>query len=99
MDLLNIHFQRSSDSLSPEGKGSGFYDDTEFLRSSRPLVLYEQGGAGHVARRARLGLQFRPGRLAPDGFEPAFDIEVQEPGHRRVVVYDRSRSTFLISPD
>ena len=99
MDLLNIHFQRSSDSLSPKGKGSGFYDDIGLLRSSRPLVLYEQGGTGRIARRRDLVSSFAPDAWSPDGFVPAFDIEVQEPGHRRVVVYDRSRSTFLVSPD
>jgi len=36
---------------------------------------------------------------SPDGSELAFDVAVQESGHRQVVVYDGSRPTFLIPPD
>lgn len=38
-------------------------------------------------------------RWAPDGSELALDVEVQESGHRQLVVYDGSRPTFLIPPD
>ena len=38
-------------------------------------------------------------RWSPDGSELAFDVDVQESGHRQVVVYEGSRPTFLISPD
>jgi len=36
---------------------------------------------------------------SPDGSELAFDVAVQESGHRQLVVYDGSRPTFLIPPD
>ncbi|MFB6097581.1 MAG: hypothetical protein ABEK84_00400, partial [Salinibacter sp.] len=38
-------------------------------------------------------------RWSPDGSELAFDVAVQQSGHRQVVVYDGSRPTFLVSPD
>jgi Tol biopolymer transport system component len=38
-------------------------------------------------------------RWSPDGSELAFDVAVQESGHRQLVVYDGSRPTFLIPPN
>ncbi len=38
-------------------------------------------------------------RWSPDGSELAFDVAVQESGHRQLVVYDGTRPTFLISPE
>jgi len=36
---------------------------------------------------------------SPNGSELAFDVAVQESGHRQLVVYDGTRPTFLISPE
>ena len=38
-------------------------------------------------------------RWSPDGSELAFDVAVQESGHRQLVVYDGSRPIFLVDPD
>lgn len=38
-------------------------------------------------------------RWAPDASELAFDVQVEESGHRQIVIYNGQRTVFLVSPN
>ena len=62
------------------------------------LVLSDPQGSntdplfGHERRVRHL-------RWAPDGSELAFDAQIEQSGHRQIVVYDGTRPTFLTDPE